>query len=156
AAESLYRQALIFLARDGSQRLQRLAGWWWLGTNPYKSAIETKKVYELADDEVLGLIATHIGIYKVPADENPLRLFERIIAEFPRAKLGETVRLSIARFHQTRQQYDRALAAYEKYLSDYPKGALRGDAEGQIALIKMPEAKLDAAQAQVSGRKPTI
>jgi alpha-2-macroglobulin len=156
AATALHRQALIFLARDGSQRLQRLSGWWWNGTNPYKADIESKKIYALEDDEVLGLIATHIGVYKVPDDENALHLFERIVTEYPKAKVAERARLSIATFFQSRQQYARAIAEYEKYLAEYPKGELRAEALGSKALLEQPELKIDGSQAQASGAPATF
>jgi len=42
AADALLRQAMLFATRDGPDRLQRFAGWWWNGTHPYKAAVEEK------------------------------------------------------------------------------------------------------------------
>lgn len=151
AAQAIYRQALLFRARDGSERLQRLQNWWWNGVNPYKADIEAKKVWELADDEVLGLIATHIGVYKVPADENSLRLFERIIEEYPKSAAAERAKLSIGAFYQSRAQYDKAIAAYEKFLRENPDSKERGTAESMLQQIRRGEVKIGDTGAQAAG-----
>ena len=39
------------------------------------------KLWELEDDQVLGLVASHLGLYRVPHDENPLLLFDQIIRD---------------------------------------------------------------------------
>lgn len=151
AAQAIYRQALLFRARDGSERLQRLQNWWWNGTYPYKADIEAKKPWELADDEVLGLIATHIGVYKVPADENSLRLFERIIEDYPKSSTAERAKLSIAAFYQSRAQYDKAIAAYEKFLRENPESKERGTADSMLQQIRRGEVKIGDTGAQASG-----
>jgi alpha-2-macroglobulin len=155
-AEALWRQALLFRSRDGAERLQRLESWWWNGSNPYKSVIESKKPWNLADDEVLGLIATHIGVYKVPEDENPLRLFRQIGNEFPKAAVAERAALAVGQFYQSRQQYDRAIASYNEYLQNYPKGALRQSAQPQLDEIRKPELKLEDAGTLAAGAPPAI
>jgi uncharacterized protein YfaS (alpha-2-macroglobulin family) len=156
AADALYRQALIFLARDGSQRLTNLSAWWWEGANPYKAEIESKKLEALADDEVLGLIATHVGVYKPPADENALELFSRIVREHPKTRIAERARLSVATYHQSRRQFTRAIEAYEAYLRDYPNGQLKAEAKQQIDLLRAPELKIDSSLPQLAGRNATI
>ena len=156
AATSVFRQALLFRSRDGAERLQRLHSWWWNGSHPFKSAIESKKPWQLADDEVLGLIATHIGVYRVPEDENTLALLRRVVEQYPKSPVAERARLAIGAYYQTRQQYTRAVAEYKAYEKAYPQGELRGQASSAISLITNGEAKIHDSGAQPAGQFPQM
>lgn len=156
AAEALLRQALLFRVRDGSERLQRLANYWWAGERPYQATIEAAKLYELADDEMLGLVATHVGTYRVPEDENPLRLFREIIQRYPETKSADQAAYYVGAFYQSRQQYKKALAAYDDYLRLRPSGARADDASSNTREIQRGEARLDASHAQPAGRAATL
>jgi alpha-2-macroglobulin len=151
AATSMLRQALIFQTRDGTDRLQRFAGWWWNGAYPYKAAVEEKKLWELADDEVYGLIATHLGVYRPPEDENAFALFKKTIAEYPETPAADQAAIAIGTHYQTRQQYDRALASYREYLAKRPKGGFRAQAEGSIRELTRPEVRLEGGGVQLPG-----
>ncbi len=152
AATALLRQATLFQTRDGPDRLQRYAGWWWNGAYPYKAAVEEKKLWELADDEVYGLIATHLGVYRPPEDENVLVLLRRITKEFPGTDAADQAAASVGVYYQSRQQYDRAITAYRDYLERFSAGKHRGEAESAIQELKRPELKLSDGGVQLPGQ----
>lgn len=156
AAEALLRQALLFRVRDGSERLQRLANYWWAGERPYQATIEAAKLYELEDDQVLGLVATHVGVYRVPEDENVLRTLREIVERHPKTKSADHAAYYVGAFYQSRQQYAQAIAAYDDYLRLYPSGEHASDARSNQAQIRNAEARLDASHAQPAGRAATL
>jgi hypothetical protein len=156
AAEALLRQAMLFRNRDGTERLQRLAGWWWNGAHPYKAAVEEKKLWELADGEVYGLIATHLGVYRPPEDENVLALFRRIVEQHPKTQAADQAAYGIGLFYATRQQYDRALEALAKYAADRPSGTWAGAANGRMVEIRRPELMVKPGGVQLAGQLPEM
>lgn len=156
AAEATYRQAQLFLARDGQQRLTRLEHYWWMGVNPYQKDIQAAKPWTLADDEVLGLIATHIGVYEVPDDECVPKLLQQIYSKYPQSSWADKAQVGVAAFHQSRQQYRKALDVYRKYLAEKPKGSEAELAKGQINLIERPELKIGRITAQVAGENASL
>ncbi len=155
-AEALLRQALLFRARDGSERLQRLHNYWWAGERPYQAAIDAAKMYELADDEMLGLVATHVGTYKVPADESPLHIFREITTRFPKTKSADLAAYYVGTFYQSRQQYETAIAEFEKYIAAHPSGAHVSSAKSSIETMRTGEARIDSSHAQPAGRDATL
>ena len=155
-AEAILRQALLFRARDGSERLQRLGNYWWAGERPYQATIEAAKLYELGDDEALGLIATHVGVYRVPADESPLRLFRDIQQRYPKTKSADIASFYIGTFYQSRQQYPTAIAEYQRYIEQFPSGDNVSAARSNIEMMKAGEARLDSSHAQPAGRDATL
>jgi uncharacterized protein YfaS (alpha-2-macroglobulin family) len=132
AARALLLQALLFRTRDGTERLDRLSQWWWNGTNPYKTDIEAKKLYELGDDEVLGLVATHIASYKVPEDESVPRLLRAVLTRYPSSKSAEEASLLLGTYYQSRQQYPAAIEAFEQHMAKFPSGSTKYTAEHGI------------------------
>lgn len=156
AAEALLRQALLFRVRDGSERLQRLANYWWAGERPYQATIEAAELHQLEDDETLGLVATHVGVYRVPEDESPLRIFREIIQRYPDTKSADTAAFYIGTFYQSRQQYPKAIEAFDAYLTQRPSGAHAGEASQAIREMRRGEVRIDASHAQPAGRPATL
>ncbi|MCC7386966.1 MAG: hypothetical protein IT384_34330 [Deltaproteobacteria bacterium] len=152
AASALYRQALLFRARDGSERLQRLAQWWWNGAYPYQKDLQAAEPWKLADDEILGLIATHVGVVRVPPDESVLALLRRVIAEYPGSSAVEPAKIAIAAYYQSRSQLTRAVEEYERYLRDHPKGTQEATARGQLELIRQPGIEIHSERPQLAGK----
>lgn len=140
AARALYQQALLFEARHGASRLVRLGQWWWMGKRPYQATVDETPLYELDDDQVLGLIATHIGRYRVPKDESTIALLDEVIDRYPNAPVAHDAAIKRGVFFQSRQQYARALAAYHGYLEKHPKGRLVSEARRWVEVIERPEA----------------
>ncbi len=151
AADALYRQAMLFRARDGVERLNRLSSWWSNGLNVYQKDVEAATPWTLADDEVLGLIATHVGVYQVPSDENVLALLGRIQREFPRSNLVQRAALAAAQYHQSRQQYPRAAELYQRFIAENPRSELVGQAQASLAVLRQPEARIDAVRPELLG-----
>ena len=156
SAQALLRQALIFRARDGAERLHRLAGWWHNGKYPYKANVEEKELWELSDDEVYGLIATHLGVYRPPEDENALKLFQKVASTYPGTPSGDQAAYSVGLFYATRRQYHRAIKAYESYLAEFPKGQHREDAKARMRELRRPELKIDSGGVQLAGHHPRM
>lgn len=156
AAESYYRQAQLFLARDGEPRLQRLSHYYWMGQQPYQKVLEERRPWELEDDEVLGLIATHIGVYRLPEDESPVRLFSALIEKHPRSDWAEKAKLATAAFHQSRQKYSQAVKEYRALLEQKPSDSAAAQARAQLELIEKKELVLDQHLPQVAGENARL
>ncbi len=156
AAAALYQQALMFESRHGANRLLRLSGWWWNGSAPYKATIDETPLYELDDDQVLGLIATHIGRYRVPDDESTLALLDRVLAEYGDEDVVHDALIARATFFQSRQQYDRAADAYDDYLERFPKGRLADRARSGRGLLARTEAVVVGTSVQPAGSAANV
>ncbi len=156
AAQALVRQALLFNARDGAQRLNRLSGWWHQGARPFSKQIEGHSLWTLGDDEVLGLIATRIGVYRVPEDENVIHLLGRVVEAYPESGSIEAARYYRGVYFQTRQQYGRAIAEYEALEKKFPKGKFASEVAHQLRVIKQPGAHFKIPGALLAGRKTQI
>ncbi|MFO0727566.1 MAG: MG2 domain-containing protein [Myxococcota bacterium] len=151
AAQALFRQAMLFRTRDGTERLNRLATWWSGGVYVYQKDIEAASPWTLADDEVLGLIATHIGVYQVPPEESVAALLSRIVREQPKSDTAARAELALAEFHQSRQQYSRAIELYQAFIAHRPGSPLIPEAQGQLDALHKPEVRIASERPQLLG-----
>lgn len=157
AGRALLMQATLFRSRDGVERLQRLGGWWSSGGYPYKARAEDKSsLVTLEDDEVLGLVATHIARYRVPRDEAVPALLLRVIEEAPKARAADEAAWLLGAYHQSRRQYGKALAAYRTYQDGRPKGAFATQVTRAVAQIEGREALFTEMGVQPAGRRAQV
>ncbi len=155
AAQALLQQALLFRTRDGGERLDRLRSWWWRGSYPYKDAAKDEEMFRLGDDEVITLVATGVRRVTVPADESVPRLLARVQSLYPHAKAADEAEALLGTYFQSRQQYPRAVAAYESYLKEHKGGAHEGQVRASLNGIRRPEVVFQSKGAQSAG-KPAV
>jgi uncharacterized protein YfaS (alpha-2-macroglobulin family) len=156
AGEALLQQALLFRTRDGAEKLDRLRGWWWRGSYPYKDAAKDIELEELGDDEVIALVATGVRRTKVPDDEAVPKLLAEVQRLYPKSKAADEAQSMLGLFHQSREQYPKALAAYEAYAKERPKGAHLGDVTHGINVIKQSEASFQSKGPQAAGKQAEV
>ncbi len=157
AGRALLMQAALFRSRDGVERLRRLGGWWNNGSYPYKARAEdNSSLVSLADDEVMGLIATHIGRYQVPEDEAVPALLARVIKEAPKTQAADEAAWLLGAFHQSRRQYTKALASYHAYEATHTQGAFLRQVRAAITQIERREAIFTEMGVQPAGRRAQV
>lgn len=156
AGEALLQQALLFRTRDGAEKLDRLRGWWWRGSYPYKDAGKDVEMEQLGDDEVIALVATGVRRTKLPDDEAVPKLLAEVQRLYPKSKAADEAQSMLGLFHQSREQYPKALAAYEAYVKARPTGAHLGEVNGSIAVIKQGEAAFQSKGPQAAGKPAEI
>ena len=156
AAEALLRQGLLFRSRDGTERLQRLGQWWWGGTAPYKDEVEGRELFGLAEDEVLGLVATHLQVYRVPEDESFPRLMRAVQKRYPKSKAADRAGFLLGQFFQSRAQYDQAKAAYQAHVERFEDGLHVSASRAALAQLDAPELAIVEMGVQPAGRPASV
>lgn len=152
ASSALLRQGLLMRARDGTERLQRLGQWWSGRGQPYKEEVEERPLHELDDDEVLGLVATHLQVYRVPEDESFLGLMRAVQARYPDTDAADQAGFLIGQFYQSRAQFDRAKEAYRAHVKRYGKGTHHGASQAALVTLDAPELAIVDMGVQPAGR----
>ena len=114
AAQALLTQARFLHARDGVDRLQRLADAVVAGAHPYADAALPQRLRGLADDEVYGLVGTHLQVFRVPDDESVPKILRHVVERYPQVSEAWEARLMLGAFHLSRGQTQRALAPLEE------------------------------------------
>ncbi len=156
SARSLLAQALLFRARDGVERLDRLRNWWWQGNHPYKTELEDAELHTLKDDEVLGLVATHIDRFKVPPSESVPQLLTRLEEGFPKTDAADEGVWLLGQFFQSRQQYDKARAVYRRYLETRKDGSRKYQVQSALSELDRHEAAVIWSGSQPAGRNASL
>jgi len=150
-------QAALFRQRDGTERLQRLANWWHDGRHPYKEKAEdTSSLASLDDDEVLGLIATHIGRYRVPQDEAVPHLLQRAIDDAPKSSAAAQARWLKGAYLMSRRQYTRAEQLFEDYKKAHPQGRYLGSVNSALSQLRRQELMFKEMGVQPAGRRAQL
>lgn len=78
--------------------------------------------YEIADAFLKGRKRTVLGFIRIPARSDGLRILERIISSAPGSELAEEALLRMGNYHEARQEYDKAIDAYDRYVEMFPRG----------------------------------
>lgn len=156
AARALLLQALAFRTRDGVERLWRLADWWWQGAQPYRAAVEGARLAELGDDEVLGLVGTHLAVFKVPEDENVPRLLRAVAERHPTTDEADEAQALLGAWHQARGQLGRAARAYEDALRGRVAPARADRVKAALEGLRKPEVQLVTSGPAVVGRPAPV
>lgn len=156
ASASLLRQGLLMRARDGSERLQRLGQWWSGSGQPYKEEVEERPLHTLADDEVLGLVATHLQVYQVPQDESFLGIMRALQRQYPDSEAADQAGFLIGQYYQSRAQYDRARKAYRAHIERYPGGTHVSSSRSALNTLEAPELSIVDMGVQPAGRSAVL
>ena len=156
SARALLLQALLFHARDGIERLSDLRDWSWKGRYPFKRDVETTEVHTLEDDEVVGLVATHLTRFRVPPEESVPALLTRLTESYPDTRAGQEGLWLLGQFFQSRQQYDKARTAYRRYLTNYPTGTWTSNVRDALEVLDRQRAVVLWSGSQPAGRNAML
>lgn len=78
--------------------------------------------YDIADAFLKGRKRTVLGFIRVSARAEGLRILEGIVAHAPGSELAEKSLLRMGDYHEDRQEYDKAITAYDRYVEMFPRG----------------------------------
>ncbi len=153
AARSWMRQALLARTRFGLDRLNAYAGMWYDGsTQPLRQELEKVNPWELGDHETLVLAGGRVMRVTLPPQWDVLDLLSRV--EHPEHALE--ARYSMGLYHQSRQQYPRALTVYDELLTQDPQNQWVQAARTQRQRILAPEVSLAATSLQRPGAATSL
>ena len=150
AGLAVYRRAMLARARYGPDRLNRWHGWRQRRGQP----TDGKHLWELADDEVLTLVAGRLAVVKLPQDENILGLLRVVREDYAKAPIAQDAHYATALYYQSRQQYPRALAAYDALLA--AKGQWADAARAQKSIILSEDVTLGMTGVQLTGTQTVL
>jgi uncharacterized protein YfaS (alpha-2-macroglobulin family) len=156
ASEALLEQALLFRTRDGAERIDRLRNWWWRGSYPYRDTAKDDELYKLGDDEVITLVATGVRTVTVPADESVPKLLAQVQQLYPQSKAADEAQSLLGTYFQSREQYPKAIAAYDAYLKEHAKGAHVGEVNAAKTVIEHPDLAFQSKGAQAAGKPAQV
>ncbi len=105
------------------------------GTDHYLTAVERE--YEIARLFAAGMKRKLWGIRMVPADDEAEEIFIRIQERLPGSALGEKASMDLADFYFDRADMKMAAEAYDLFLLNYPRSAMR-----ERALLRLIESSL--------------
>ncbi len=163
AARALFRQAMIcrglygpdIIAQWNSQSMQYDRFGHPLPRPPAADA-PAKRIWELADEEAIAIAGGRLQVVTLPAGESPLALLGQIEKLCPKSSLVPEAIYARALYYQSRQQFPRALAEYERLRQAFPKASRSKDAQDQIALIRKPGVLLESTGVHLPGDKPVL
>ncbi len=153
AAESWYRQAMLARARFGMDRLHSYASLYWEdGSLPLQDEIARYEPWELADGEALLIAGGKLRKVTLPPAWNVLGLLAKIPADLPDSGFAPQATYATGVYHQSRQQYERALAVYAGEIETWPKDKWSAEAEKQRTRILARQVRLNPTGVQLPGK----
>lgn len=163
AARAMLRQAMIARSLYGPDSVQQ---WNRTGVRydrfgrclPRTEDLDqpSTKIWELSDNEAITFVGGRLRAVALPPEESPMDILRQIERKYPKCAILPEAIYSAALYFQTRQQFPKALAEYERLLELYPKDARVVSAKAQIALIKQPEVVLGNTGIHLPGEKPKL
>lgn len=158
AALSLYRQAMLARSRFGMDRLNQYAGMYNVnGKQPLQEQMESFKPWELADDESLILAGGQVVVATLPPQWDVLGLLDEVVENHAQSGQQSEAQYAVGVYLQSRQQYTRALAAYQT-LKDMAagEGEWNSKADTQISRIRQPQVSLSDTGVQAPGQAAAL
>ena len=113
------------------------------------------KLWELSDDQALALAGGKVRVVDLPAAESPLSIWCEIEKRYPESSSRRDALHSIAQYYQGRQQFGKAVEAYETVIKFRPSDD-NSAFQSQIDLIRKPEVMLSENTVQLPGGKPRL
>jgi alpha-2-macroglobulin len=152
-AVSWYRQAMLARSRFGMDRLNGYASLYWAeNVYPLQEELKNFKPYELGDHEALVLAGGRIQKTTLPTEWDVLALLRTVAGDYRESKVAPEAAYTIGLYHQTRQQYTEALAAYDRVLGDFATAPWDAWAKQQTAKIKASQVSMAQSGIQLPGR----
>ena len=156
-AVSRYRQAMLARSRFGMDRLNQCASFYWYGGKyPLKEELDALNPWELGDSEALVLAGGRIRKVTLPARFDVLKLLGLVEGEYRRSGQADQAQYAIGLYHQSRQQYLRALSEYARLKKAYPKSPRVSAAEMQRQRIQAPQIRISQAGVQLPGQPARV
>ncbi len=139
---SWYRQAMLARSRFGMDRANRYRSM--LGETDGKGF----GPWQLDHDEALILAGGRLRSVTLPTQWNVLSLLEK-------AKTDQAL-YAAGLYHQSRQQYSRALASYEALKRNDPRSQWASRASSNASLIRQPQVHLQSSGVQLAGQDAAL
>jgi uncharacterized protein YfaS (alpha-2-macroglobulin family) len=115
-----------------------------------------KPFWELADDEARTEVEGRVRVVRLPAEESPLALLRLLEQQYPQSAAVPEAIYVRGLYYQSRQQFAKALEAYEVIRRTYPKHRRSADAKEQIERIRHADVLLGATEFQPAGVEPSL
>ena len=161
-ALAIYRRAMVARARFGPDLVTR---WWQQGHRRFGQLGEPleddpgkpeKELWHLKQNEALTWVAGQLKVISLPPQENVVALLEEVAHEYSKSEAADDALYALGAFFQTRQQYPRALEAYETLLGKFPQTSYRNQATNARQQITQKEIQLHQIGAQLAGEKARL
>lgn len=150
AARALYRQAMVFRARYGVSALHRLETWF-ADPTPLSQQGYRTDLASLADDETLTLVGSRLMKVKLPPEEDVLGLLARVRTEHAGSPWAVEALYATGLYHQSRGQFDRALAAYDELEKAHPSSDRRKEVQEHRTVITRTELWIEPIRVHLPG-----
>lgn len=115
-----------------------------------------KNNWELDDNEAITLAGGKLRVITLPDEENPLALLRNIGTLYPKSKQIPEALYTRGLYYQSRQQFPKAIQAYEPLVNAQPAGSRTNDAKEQIAAIRQPSILLDRSGVYLPDTAPKL
>ncbi|MCG3125928.1 MAG: hypothetical protein CHACPFDD_00755 [Phycisphaerae bacterium] len=155
AGEALFRRAMIGRALYGVDP-DRGRPYTMTAPPGQDTRRETKRVWELAEDEALTYVGGKLRVVKLPAAENPVALLRLLQEKYPQCGLGGEAQYALGLYFQTRQQFPEALREYERLEQQYPKHERVGAAHTQASHVHAAGIQLNPGTVHLPGAPPKV
>jgi len=143
AGLSVYRQAMLARMRFGMDRLNNHCRRYYSnGRRPLQEELDTVNPWEMADNEALLLAGGKVRTAILPADFDVLALLNKVNKDYPNCGVADQAAYAAGVYRQSRQQYKRAIGAYEDLIDSFPKSKWTPHAVGHITQIGVPQVRL--------------
>lgn len=161
-ALALYRRAMVARARFGPDRVVQ---WWQQGNRAFgplgqPQAEDPKKpekeLWQLKENEALTWVAGELRVLALPPEEDLVALLSSIGHDYGQTEIADDALYALGAFFQSRQQYPRALEAYDKLLGKFPQTSYREVAEQARRTIRQNEVQIHQVGAQLPGSKAKL
>jgi uncharacterized protein YfaS (alpha-2-macroglobulin family) len=114
----------------------------------------TFALHTLTDDETIAKLATGIKRFKVPAEFNWIKVYERVAAR-GNSTWGAQARDTLASIYEDRRQYPKAADAWRKAIADYGPGP-HNHRQQRLDQIVGKWGRFEPMQSQPAGKRPTV
>ena len=161
-ALSIYRQAMVARARFGPDRVKQ---WWQQGHRRFGALgqpIENdpnkpeKELWELKENEALTWVSGELRVFQLPPDENVAALLDTVAHEYSKTEVADDALYATGAFFQTRQQYPRAIEAYQELLGKHPNTSYAGQVKYARKQIEANEIQIHQIGSQLTGEKAKL
>jgi len=151
-----WRERAQFLQSQFGVETMADYGWWFARQNDDADAAKNLfALQSLSDDETIARLATGIKRFKLPDEQNPLRLYEQIMVEATKGSPEwQNAGQALASTFENRRQYPRAAELWRQ-LADSVANEKQGYLDRLDQVVK-PWGRFEPVMTQPAGRGATI
>jgi uncharacterized protein YfaS (alpha-2-macroglobulin family)/tetratricopeptide (TPR) repeat protein len=114
------------------------------------------RIWELGDDQALTFVSGRVRVVDLPAEESPVALFRRVEEKYPGTASVAKARFALGEYFQGRQQFGKAIAAYEVVVKEHVETSEWNNARHYIEQIRQPAVALGEGRVQLPDSKPRL